>query len=113
LNKHGQHVDGIDLPHLLEDAPGILSLGELTPHVEHAFDDGADEGGLAQDDKLEAIARDEGDVLAGLWKVHADGCPEMLPVVVMWKEKKEEAPCRRICERSAFTRTRLDESRAR
>lgn len=73
--EYGQHVDDIDLPHLLEDAPGILSLGELTPHVKHAFDDGTDEGGITEDDKLEAIARDECDVLAGLWKVHAGGCP--------------------------------------
>lgn len=53
-------------PHLLEDAASSLGLDKLAPGIKHALDDGADHGGLAQYDKLEAVARDERDVLGRL-----------------------------------------------
>jgi hypothetical protein len=51
-----------DLPELGKGATACLRLDEGTP--QHALDGRADESGLAEDDKLKAIARDERDVLA-------------------------------------------------
>jgi hypothetical protein len=49
-----------------------VRLGGLlrTPGVEHAPDHGAYHGRLAQDDELEAIGRDQSDILARLCGVH-------------------------------------------
>lgn len=40
------------------------SVHQLTPDVQHALDNGADESSLTQDHELEAVCRHEGDVLA-------------------------------------------------
>lgn len=49
----------------------VLTLG-----IDHALDHGADEDGVAQDDKLKAIVGDESDVLANLG--HGSWSPAVL-----------------------------------
>lgn len=59
-----QRVGNIDLPHLLENTASLFGLSELTSHVEHAFDDGADHSGITENNKFKAIAGNESDVFA-------------------------------------------------
>lgn len=80
------------LPHLFKDAACIFGFGELpciktimldktrfyidqkqsvmevarTRGIQHALDNGADHGGVSQDDKFESIARDKSDVFANV-----------------------------------------------
>lgn len=51
------------IPDLGEFAASCLGLGKLA--AQHALDCWADQGGLAEDDELPAIGRDECNVLAG------------------------------------------------
>lgn len=61
--KSGNGRDGErDLPDFWEIAPACLRLDERAP--EHAFDGWADQGRVAKDHKLVAVARHERDVLA-------------------------------------------------
>ena len=60
------------LPDLLEHAAASQSLLELASGVEHALDEGADHCCVSHDHILEAITRDEGDVLAGLELSHLE-----------------------------------------